>query len=141
MGAAPLILQAAPAQAPASVVANPEVIAVDQDPLGAHGTLVRSDGWYHVLSKPLRNGDRAVALFNESDRAAVISTDLGGRHRVEDLWTGAVSATAGKLAAQVPAHAALLYRVSASGEQARPSGAASRPPRASSAPSAASGPS
>ncbi|TYB47168.1 alpha-galactosidase [Nonomuraea sp. PA05] len=120
MGAAPLILQAAPAQAPASVVANPKVIAVDQDPLGAHGRLVSSDGWYHVLSKPLRNGDRAVALFNESDRAAVISTDLGGRHRVEDLWTGAVSATTGKLAAQVPAHAALLYRVSASREQAPP---------------------
>ncbi|NJP95355.1 alpha-galactosidase [Nonomuraea sp. FMUSA5-5] len=120
MGAAPLILQAAPAQAPASVVANPKVIAVDQDPLGAHGTLVESDGWYHVLAKPLAGGDRAVALFNESDRAAVVSTRLGGRHRVEDLWSGAVTSTTDELAAQVPAHAALLYRVSESREQAPP---------------------
>ncbi|WP_043641107.1 NPCBM/NEW2 domain-containing protein [Nonomuraea candida] len=121
MGAAPLILQADPAAAPPSVVADPEVIAVDQDPLGAHGTLVKSDGWYHVLAKPLQNGDRAIALFNESDRAATISTHLGkGRHRVEELWSGEVSSTTGELAAQVPAHGALLYRVGGGGEQAPP---------------------
>ncbi|NUP66794.1 MAG: alpha-galactosidase [Nonomuraea sp.] len=121
VGAAPLILQADPAKAPAAIVANPKVIAVDQDPLGAHGALVKSDGWYHVLSKPLENGDRAIVLFNESDRAATISTSLGrSRYRVEDLWTGAVASSGGGLAAQVPAHAALLYRVSESREQAPP---------------------
>ncbi|MDF2708988.1 MAG: hypothetical protein K0R62_4640, partial [Nonomuraea muscovyensis] len=67
VGAAPLILQADPAKAPAAIVANPKVIAVDQDPLGAHGMFVRTDGWYHVLAKPLENGDRAIVLFNESD--------------------------------------------------------------------------
>ncbi|SDM21583.1 NPCBM/NEW2 domain-containing protein [Nonomuraea jiangxiensis] len=121
IGASPLILQADPAQAPASVVANPKVIAVNQDRLGVHGTFVRTDGWYHVLAKPLANGDRAVVLFNESDRAATISTDLGdGRHRVEDLWTGTVTSTEGELAAQVPAHAALLYRVGESRGQTPP---------------------
>ncbi|WP_188187927.1 NPCBM/NEW2 domain-containing protein [Nonomuraea sp. SYSU D8015] len=121
MGAAPLVLQADPAAAPAAIVADPEVIAVDQDPLGAHGRFVKTDGWYHVLSKPLANGDRAIALFNESDRAATISTTLGrSRYRVEDLWTGAVSSTSGELAAQVPAHAALLFRVAESREQAPP---------------------
>ncbi|MEU6714695.1 NPCBM/NEW2 domain-containing protein [Nonomuraea sp. NPDC046802] len=102
-------------------MANPKVVAVDQDPLGAHGALVRSDGWYHVLAKPLEGGDRAIALFNESDRAAVITTELGrGRHRVEELWSGAVASTTGRLSAQVPAHAALLYRVRAGGEPAPP---------------------
>ncbi|MFF0863943.1 NPCBM/NEW2 domain-containing protein [Nonomuraea sp. NPDC003560] len=122
MGAAPLVLQADPAKAPAAVVANPKVIAVDQDRLGAHGRLVASDGWYHVLAKPLDGGDRAIALFNESDRAAVISTRLGAgsRHRVEELWSGAVSSTKDVLSAQVPAHAAVLYRVSESREQAPP---------------------
>nr|WP_055505636.1 NPCBM/NEW2 domain-containing protein [Nonomuraea pusilla] len=119
--AAPLILQAGPAAAPAAVVANPKVIAVDQDPLGVPARLVSSDGWYHVLSRPLRNGDRAVVLFNESDRSATISTSLGaGSWRAEELWTGAVASTRGTLSAQVPAHAALLYRVSASREQAPP---------------------
>jgi alpha-galactosidase len=121
VGAAPLILQADPAKAPPAIVANPKVIAVDQDPLGAHGTFVRTDGWYHVLAKPLENGDRAIVLFNESDRAATISTSLGrSRYRVENLWTGAVASSNGELAAQVPAHAALLYRVSESREQAPP---------------------
>ncbi|MCG5216413.1 NPCBM/NEW2 domain-containing protein [Streptosporangium sp. KLBMP 9127] len=113
ISAAPLILQADPAKAPAAIVADPDVIAVGQDRLGAHGTLIESDGWYHVLAKPLANGDRAVVLFNESDRAATISTDLGpGRHRVEDLWTGAVTGTDGVLSAQLPAHGAAMYRVS-----------------------------
>ncbi|KAB8193140.1 alpha-galactosidase [Nonomuraea phyllanthi] len=122
MGAAPLILQADPAAAPPAVVANPKVIAVDQDPLGVHGTFVSTDGWYHVLAKPLAGGDRAVALFNESDRAATVSTDLGGgsRYRVEELWSGAVASTRGELSAQVPAHSALLYRVSESRGQAPP---------------------
>ncbi|WP_460783071.1 NPCBM/NEW2 domain-containing protein [Nonomuraea fastidiosa] len=123
MAAAPLILQTPPQQAPASIVANPKVIAVNQDPLGVHGTFVKTDGWYHVLAKPLANGDRAIALFNESDRAAVISARLGsGRYRVEELWTGEVSSTTGELAAQVPAHAARLYRVAATDadEQAPP---------------------
>lgn len=121
MSAAPLILQADPAAAPAAIVANPKVIAVDQDGLGAHGRFVKTDGWYHVLAKPLANGDRAIALFNESDRAATISTRLGdGRYRIEELWTGAVSSSSGELAAQVPAHAAVLYRVAESREQAPP---------------------
>lgn len=112
IGAAPLILQADPAKAPAAVIADPDVIAVNQDKLGVQGRLTRSDGWYHVITKPLENGDQAVALFNESDRAATISATLGpGHHRVEDLWTGAVATTRGALAAYVPAHGAVLYRV------------------------------
>ncbi|MGN9842717.1 NPCBM/NEW2 domain-containing protein [Nonomuraea sp. H19] len=121
MGAAPLILQADPAKAAPAIVGNPKVIAVDQDPLGAHGRFVKTDGWYHVLAKPLAGGDRAIALFNESDRAATISTRLGDRrYRVEELWSGTVASSTGELAAQVPAHGALLYRVSEGREAAPP---------------------
>lgn len=121
IGASPLILQADPAKAPPAIVANPKVIAVDQDALGVQGRFVTSDGWYHVLSKPLANGDQAILLFNESDRAATISTRLKpARYRAEELWTGAVTSTAGDLAAQVPAHGSVLYRVSVSREQAPP---------------------
>ncbi|TDD07003.1 NPCBM/NEW2 domain-containing protein [Nonomuraea diastatica] len=121
VGAAPLILQADPAKAPPAIVANPKVIAVNQDRLGVHGTFVRTDGWYHALAKPLANGDRAIVLFNESDRAATIGTRLGdARYRIEDLWEGTVTSSTGELAAQVPAHAALLFRVSERREQAPP---------------------
>ncbi|WP_158088598.1 NPCBM/NEW2 domain-containing protein [Thermoactinospora rubra] len=119
VGAAPLILQSL--DAPPSVVADPEVIAVDQDPLGAMGRLVKTDGWYHVLAKPLQDGSQAIVLFNESDRAATLSWELPeGRYRVEDLWTGAVATTRGALAAHVPAHGAVMYRVGESREQAPP---------------------
>ncbi|MEU4329065.1 NPCBM/NEW2 domain-containing protein [Nonomuraea dietziae] len=124
VGAAPLILQADPGRAPASIVANPKVIAVDQDRLGAMGRLVQSDGWYHVISKPLENGDRAIVLFNESDRQAAISVKgsrlklpAAPRYRVEDLWTGAVSSTTGDLAASVPAHGSVMYRVGPGGQK------------------------
>lgn len=125
VAAAPLILQSL--DAPASIVANPKVIAVDQDPLGAMGRFAQTDGWYHVVVKPLENGDRAVVLFNESDREATISVKGARlklpdarRYRVEDLWTGAVWSTTGDLAAAVPAHSSVMYRISAGREQAKP---------------------
>ncbi|WP_327092238.1 NPCBM/NEW2 domain-containing protein [Nonomuraea sp. NBC_01738] len=119
---APLILQAAPDKAPASVIANPKVIAVNQDPLGAMGKLVKSDGWYHVLAKPLQDGSQAITLFNESERATTISYRLKpeGRYRVENLWTGAVSTTTGAISAAVPARSAIIYRVTPSREKAPP---------------------
>jgi alpha-galactosidase len=125
MAAAPLILQASPAKAPAAIVADPKVIAVDQDALGRPGGFVSTDGWYHVLSKPLTGGDLAVVLYNESNREKTISTTAAklklppaSRYRVEDLWTGAVSATTGDIAAAVPAHGTVMYRVSTGREQA-----------------------
>ncbi|GAA5182579.1 NPCBM/NEW2 domain-containing protein [Rugosimonospora acidiphila] len=125
MDNAPLILQASPAKAPANIVANPQVIAVDQDKLGLHAEFVSTDGWYHVLSKPLANGDLAVVLYNESDRETTISTTatklklpVAKQYRVQDLWTGAVSTTTGGLSAAVPAHGVAMYRISAQGKGA-----------------------
>lgn len=125
VAAAPLILQSL--DAPASIVGNPKVIAVDQDPLGAMGTFAQTDGWYHVIAKPLQNGDKAVVLFNESDREATISVKgsrlklpEARRYRVEDLWTGDVWSTTGDLSAAVPAHSSVMYRIGASREQAAP---------------------
>jgi alpha-galactosidase len=130
MDAAPLILQVTPAKAPADIVADPRVIAVDQDELGAHASFVSTDGWYHVLSKPLANGDTAVVLYNESNRETTISTTAANlklpaaeRYRVEDLWSGTVSLTTGDLAAAVPAHGTVMYRISTSGGKNAPKAA------------------
>ncbi|MGK5555775.1 NEW3 domain-containing protein, partial [Actinomadura kijaniata] len=127
MAAAPLILQASPAKAPAAVVANPRVVAVDQDALGKPAAFVRTDGWHHVLARPLSGGDTAVALYNESDRDKTISTTAAAlklppasRYRLEDLWTGAVWSTTGGISAAVPAHGTVMYRVSARGDASPP---------------------
>ncbi|HEY2695178.1 MAG TPA: alpha-galactosidase [Pseudonocardiaceae bacterium] len=96
------------------------VIAVDQDRLGAQGTLLTSADGRFVFAKPLAGGDVAVALFNSTDTASTISTNAsatGLRHdaayQLTDLWSGQVSESAGTIGAFVPAHATVLYRVSA----------------------------
>ena len=57
------------------------------------GHRVRDDGDLEVWARPLANGDRAVVLFNRSDKPASITahwTDLGYPEvlslNVRDLW-------------------------------------------------------
>jgi alpha-galactosidase len=81
--------------------------------------VLSSSGGAQVIVKQLANGDRAVALFNESDQpqhisttataAGLPSTPLG--YRVRDLWQHRDFQSAGTLAATVPAHGTVLLRV------------------------------
>jgi alpha-galactosidase len=103
-----------------AIYTNSDVIAVDQDPLGKQGTVVSSDNGHWVLTKPLANGDVAVALFNETDTPATISTTasqagLGkaNAYTVRDLWQHTSTESAGNLTAVVAPHATMMYRVSA----------------------------
>jgi alpha-galactosidase len=120
--AAPLIIGTDLRKATAETLAiysNPDVIAVDQDTLGKQGVLISSAGGHDVFAKPLANGDVAVALFNETDAAATISTTAkaaglksAAAYRLEDLWSKKVSETGGAVSAYVPAHGTVMYRVS-----------------------------
>ena len=74
-----------------SVLCNPEVIAVDQDPLGRCAHVVGAPGDTFVLAKELEGGTLAVGLCNRSHAAATVGvrwSDLGlsGKHSVRDLW-------------------------------------------------------
>ncbi|SEN75239.1 NPCBM/NEW2 domain-containing protein [Actinacidiphila rubida] len=102
------------------ILSNRDVIALNQDTLGQQATVVSSAGGSYVLTKPLANGDRAVALFNSSDQAQHISTTATaaglpkrGTYSVRDLWQHTDSESAGTLSATVPAHATVLLRVGA----------------------------
>ncbi|MGW5363111.1 glycoside hydrolase family 27 protein [Actinopolymorpha pittospori] len=104
------------------ILLNTEVIAVDQDPLGVQGAPIRSEGGLHVFVKPLADGSRAVALFNETDEAADISTSAAevglpeaASYEVRDLWAHTTEKSGGSLAENVPAHGTALYRVAAAG--------------------------
>ena len=73
-----------------------------------------------VYTKQLANGDRAVALFNETGATATISTTaakagLGSAvsYTLKDLWSKATRTTSGAISASVPSHGTVLYRVSA----------------------------
>ena len=102
-----------------SILGHRAVIAVDQDPSGRQGTLVRSSAGLDVLAKRLANGDVSVVLFNETDATATISTTVAAigksgatRYTLTDLWTGATTSTTGVISAAVPGHGVVMYRVS-----------------------------
>jgi alpha-galactosidase len=101
------------------ILGNRDVIAVDQDKLGVQGEPISVEKGRYVFTKPLENGDRAVALFNENDHAARIETTAqqvglkrAPAYRIRDLWTRSDRETAGRIAATVPAHGTAMFRVS-----------------------------
>ncbi|MET9015044.1 NPCBM/NEW2 domain-containing protein [Streptomyces olivaceoviridis] len=102
------------------ILGNKEVIAVDQDPLGKQGTVVSSGGGRWVVAKEMKDGSRAVALFNESGTAQRITTSASAvglpdaeAYTLRDLWQHRTYNTAGTIAATVPAHGTVLLRVAA----------------------------
>nr|WP_225955402.1 NPCBM/NEW2 domain-containing protein [Kibdelosporangium phytohabitans] len=101
------------------ILRNKEVIALDQDRLGAQGRVVSQVDGKWIFVKPLANGDTAVALFNENAVATRIGTSapaLGLPRRpaytARDLWQHKDFQTAGEFTAVVPAHGTVVYRVS-----------------------------
>ncbi|MFD5015227.1 NPCBM/NEW2 domain-containing protein [Streptomyces chartreusis] len=108
------------------ILGNREVIAVDQDPLGKQGAVVSSAGGRWVVAKEMRDGSRAVALFNESGSAQRITTSAAAvglpdadAYTMRDLWQHRSYNTAGTISATVPAHGTVLVRVQADGRWAQ----------------------
>jgi len=100
------------------IVSNKDIIAVDQDPLGAQGTIVEAGSDFDVLAKPLLDGDKAVVLFNRAETAQTITTSLhtigfrsGGLYRLEDLVSKDSFESTGTISATVPAEGTIIYRI------------------------------
>ncbi|TSB21249.1 glycoside hydrolase family 27 protein [Streptomyces benahoarensis] len=100
------------------ILRNEDVIALDQDPLGRQATVLDSADGRWTLVKKLAGGDRAVALFNESDGEQRITTSATAAglpeapgYRLRDLWQHTERHTGGEITVTVPAHAAVVYRV------------------------------
>jgi Alpha galactosidase A/Alpha galactosidase C-terminal beta sandwich domain len=121
--AAPLMLGSDPrALSPQSIamLKDPQVIAVDQDPLGVQGRPIQTEGSGQVWVKPLADGGRAVGLLNGGAAPQQITTsasELGlppaGTFQVQDLWAGTTTLTTGTIGATVGPDSADLFRVSA----------------------------
>ncbi len=98
------------------ILTNREVIAIDQDPLGAEATRLSEQGNADVWVKQLANGDRAIMLLNRGSTPLSISTTAraaglpaAGGYRVRNLWTHTTSESAGVIAASVPPMSAVLF--------------------------------
>ena len=75
------------------ILSSPEIIAVDQDPLGVQGTRIRNDTGLQIWQKPLNDGSIAVALLNLTNSTAdmfVSLEEIGLKKEVtssvRDLW-------------------------------------------------------
>jgi alpha-galactosidase len=74
-----------------NVLCNPEIIEVDQDPLGECGKVIKLTNEQFLLVKNLYDGSKAVGLFNRGKSSANVSVDfmklsLKGKWLVRDLW-------------------------------------------------------
>ena len=100
-----------------SIFSNDEVLAVNQDELGAQGHLAVERGPHQIWIKPLADGSRAVALFNMGTATETVSVkwdELGlhGPQKVRDLWRQVdLGVQAQGWSATVPSHGAELIRI------------------------------
>nr|WP_254550974.1 ricin-type beta-trefoil lectin domain protein [Catellatospora tritici] len=101
-----------------TILKNQNLIAINQDSLGLQATQISNDGTRRVLAKRLADGDVAVALFNQSNATATVSTTAGAIGKtgtsftLRDAWTNTTSTSTGSITASVPAHGTVVYRVS-----------------------------
>jgi len=107
------------------ILLNQQVIAIDQDSGGIQGTRVRVEGQNEVWMRELRDGSRAVVLFNRGKSSATVRvrwTDIGRQTShalpVRDLWKheNMGSPKAG-YSATVPAHGVVMIRVGSPAEE------------------------
>jgi alpha-galactosidase len=101
------------------ILANKEVIAVDQDPLGMQGRKIVDNGATEVWMKPLSRSARAVILFNRGSVAAPITVSWeqlglapGVEAQIRDLWAKKdLAPSKGPFTAQVKPHDIAMIRV------------------------------
>ncbi len=107
-----------------AILTQPEIIALNQDPLGYQARRLRDDGDHELWAKPLGkkdSGDIAVVLLNRGDKAATISFDpaeigiaADNGYAVRDLWKRETLEKSSKKAKQefeVPSHGVITLRI------------------------------
>jgi alpha-galactosidase len=100
-----------------SLLTNDEVIGIDQDALGKGASQYVKKDDYQVWVKDLKDGGKAIGLFNTSDKYQTISLDkndpaISAYTKFRDVWQQKYIITTGKtLTAKVAPHGVLLVRV------------------------------
>lgn len=100
-----------------ALVTNDDVLAVDQDRLGAAPRLVARTGETEVWARPLADGTLAVALFNRSRAACAVAASwkelgLSAPQPVRDCWLRRdLGERADAIRVELPRHGAALVRI------------------------------
>jgi len=101
------------------ILTNTEVIAIDQDPMGAQGSRVAKLGDLEVWARPLQDGSRAVVMLNRGAAEAPITVTWENLHypahlpaAVRDLWQHKdLGQFTGKFTASVASHGVVMITV------------------------------
>ena len=101
-----------------SILLNKEVIAVDQDPMGAQGKVVGQINNVEFYGRPLNNGDSALVVVNRADSATLMKMSWGEMHvpagtKVRDLWKHEDFTAKEDQEFTIPAHGSLMFRMKA----------------------------
>jgi alpha-galactosidase len=100
-----------------SLLTNDGVLAIDQDALGKEARQVVKKDDYQIWAKELEGGNKAIGIFNTSDKYQTISLDandelLKGYVKVFDVWTQkSIIGVQNKLTFKIPPHGAKLIRL------------------------------
>ncbi|WP_412543494.1 ricin-type beta-trefoil lectin domain protein [Longispora sp. K20-0274] len=108
-----------------AILKNSDIIAVDQDSLGAGGYLARredsanNDTGVDVVVKPLAGGKRAVTVVNKGASTVNYTLDLGlvgfgnlsCSRTARNLWTHANSTVTGSIALSIGSHDNAMYTI------------------------------
>ena len=101
-----------------NVLCNPEVIEVNQDPLGESGLVIPLDAQRFIMVKNLEDGSKAVGLFNRGKKAAEVVVDLTSlklyeKQLIRDIWHQKDLGIFDKeYSAQVPAQGVVMVKIS-----------------------------
>jgi hypothetical protein len=102
-----------------SLLTNDEVLAIDQDALGLAAKRVSQQAGLEVWVKELKDGSKAIGLFNRSEADATVTlnwTDAGlsGKQSLRDLWQQKdLGSFDQSFASPVPKHGVVLVKASA----------------------------
>lgn len=104
-------------QATLETLTNPEVIDVNQDPLGNFPIKLSGDKEKEIWVKKMDDGSKTIALFNKAADKRTMSIKLAeiglsGKHRVRDLWQRKdVADAAESYSCNVAPHEVVLLRI------------------------------
>ena len=100
-----------------NVLCNPEVIEVNQDPIGDSGQVQLLTDDTFVMIKQMEDGSKTAGVFNrgEIENDVTLCWDqvgLEGKYQMRDLWRHKEIGTAeGEFSVRVPAHGVFLVRL------------------------------
>jgi alpha-galactosidase len=104
----------------AAILMNKDVLAIDQDALGEQGQRVYAEGPVEIWAKPLKDGSKAVAIFNFGESASAMrgirlhlkEMGLGASVKARDVWAAKDLGTiTDDWKTTVPRHAVVLLVV------------------------------